>query len=117
MTAALLGSPSSPQEIDGLYESSAPAALAALRDLDGDDACRLVVGHQPTLGDLAATLIGGGQLNVGTACALGIGLSLDRWQDLRPGRAWLLWMLTPQLARALNATAPPPQDDPQPPSS
>ncbi len=94
-TARLLGLPDEPEPHDALYDTTPAEALAWLRDLPGDDDARLVVGHQPTWGALASALIGGGQLNVGTAHALGLGLTIDRWSDLRHSRAWLLFLLPP----------------------
>ncbi len=56
----------------------------------------MVVGHQPTWGDLIEELTGS-RVQVKTASVIGIDLAIMEWADVRTGRAELAYALQPRL--------------------
>ena len=80
-----------------LYEATATEVLTEILELETDDSPLVVAGHQPTSGDLASRLIGGGSFRVPTAGLIAIGFGAERWSDLRFGTGELLWMTIPKL--------------------
>lgn len=64
----------------------------------------MVVGHEPTLSQAAAWLLGGASLHLPTAAAAC--LAVDDWEALAPGAATLLWLITPRLFTDRRAGSP-----------
>jgi phosphohistidine phosphatase len=75
---------------DGLYGASAGELLARLRQLDDTTGSVLVIGHNPGIEDLAATLVGGGDepaQKFPTAALADLRAPIAGWGELRPGVA------------------------------
>lgn len=86
---------------EAIYDSSVDRLVNLLR-VEADDAGSLcVVGHEPTLSELVAVLIGGGRIHLPPAGCVRIDLAVERWRDLRPGCGVLAWMLVPKVLREL----------------
>lgn len=80
-----------------LYETSAEGALEVIRRHGQDAAVLLVVGHEPTSSSLISLLVGGGRHEMATAALAGIEADIDSWEDLKPGRSSLSFLLPPRL--------------------
>ncbi len=73
-----------------LYHASATSLLLRLAELPADVATAMVVGHLPTVGQLATALLSADQPPVDFEPASIVDLELpDVWSDLRPGSARL----------------------------
>lgn len=92
------------REIPALYESSVERALDVLRANGSDHPTLLVVGHEPTFSDLAATLCGGGSLRLPKAAVAHLVFDLEDWSRLEPGAGVLRALVTPAHAAALAAS-------------
>lgn len=57
----------------------------------------LVVGHEPTLSQLAETLIGGGTLRLPTGALARIDLDVAEWTQVGPGGGQIAWLVLPRL--------------------
>lgn len=83
---------------DGLYLAGAHGWLTRLRALDAESA--LVVGHNPGLQELVASLARPGDLRDRVVEKLPTGalatLEVDEWHELRPGSADLLDLVLPR---------------------
>lgn len=83
-----------------LYETTASAALDVIRRHGQDAEILLVVGHEPTSSGLISLLVGGGRHEVVTAAIAGLAIDIDKWEDLQPGLATLIFLLPPRLLEA-----------------
>lgn len=75
-----------------LYEATADTLLGRLQRVDSDVGCTMLIGHNPSMQDLAMLLVGAGdsamraQLSAKFPTAAALTLSLDRtWADLGAG--------------------------------
>ncbi|HYC24746.1 MAG TPA: histidine phosphatase family protein [Roseiarcus sp.] len=86
-----------------LYEATASQFLTALRALGDEHACPLVVGHNPSLGEVAIRLAGAGDRSTRERMAAKFSTSglaiLDfeakHWADIREGGGRLVAFVTP----------------------
>ena len=84
----------------GLYHASALALIERLHRLPSDVVEVLVVGHNPSLHDLASTLAPPGPAAFPTGALAGLLLEIDEWADLRRGCGTLADFVVPRsLAR------------------
>jgi phosphohistidine phosphatase len=82
----------------GLYGAGVQGALDEIRAEGGGAELLIVVGHEPTSSELAAVLIGGGQVALPTGAALRIDFEEAKtWADTAPGTGELAWLLVPRL--------------------
>jgi phosphohistidine phosphatase len=89
---------------DWLYGASARRVLTQLREIDPRFDCVMVVGHNPTLEDLALELTGDGdekamtqlQAKFPTGALATLHLGDSSWSQLRAGRAQLAAMVIPR---------------------
>lgn len=94
--AAEAGSwPSPIVEDERLCPGSARQVIEVVRERAGEMHRVLVVGHEPTLSQTAALLLGGASLRMATGAAACI--EVDGWETLGPEAGALLWMITPRL--------------------
>lgn len=97
-----------PREVEthvepGLYDASCAAAQAIVRALPDASASVMLVGHNPSLGDLANVLAGHGArhdlLQLGakfpTAGLAALEFEVDRWRDVEPASGKLVRFVTP----------------------
>ncbi len=89
-----------PVEIeDGLYGASADELLARLRRLDDDVESVLLIGHNPAIQDLAATLAAApntlSERKYPTGGLAGLAFN-GSWSQLQPGAAELLFFVIPR---------------------
>ena len=86
-----------------LYDASGEAWIAALRALPAKASCALVVAHEPGISEAAALLCEAeaGSFEVPTAGLLAFETPVERWRDLGPGDAMLVWFLRPKLVGRL----------------
>jgi phosphohistidine phosphatase len=92
---------------DEIYTADPGSLLALFHGFDDDVACALVIGHNPTLQDLALMLVGAGpadlreqlasKLPTGAVVTLSFG---DAWVDLAKGAAELDDFYTPRAPRS-----------------
>ncbi len=86
-----------------LYDAAAPALFACARALPDSRARVAFVGHNPGLGDLAASLAGSGAhadlrrmaAKFPTCAVAALDFSVRRWADIEPNAASLALFLTP----------------------
>ena len=102
-----LGGPRVPVRCEPELYLAAVATLEAVASrLPPSVATCLVVGHNPALEHLVATLAGAlVRLPTGATLLLRPGTELDpleRWSDLGPGTCTLEWLVTPRLLRRLR---------------
>jgi phosphohistidine phosphatase len=57
----------------------------------------LVVGHEPTLSQLAEFVIGGGALKLPTGALARIDLDVAEWTQVGPGCGHVAWLVLPRL--------------------
>lgn len=89
---------------DSIYESSPQAILKAIQDNGADARTLLVIGHNPSLQELAALLIAAGDVearqrlreNFPTAALAVIGLAAGDWRGLHPHAGRLEHFVTPK---------------------
>ncbi len=86
---------------EALY-GSVTDVLGELRRLPDSCGTVVVVGHEPTSSELAATLAGGGHLRLPTAAMVRIDLDVGTWADLRPDCGEIAWLMTPSLLEAVR---------------
>ncbi|MEM9291161.1 MAG: histidine phosphatase family protein [Acidobacteriota bacterium] len=84
---------------DCLYEGTAVEMLEILKRQPQAVSTLLLAGHQPTFSELAARLIGGGNLRIPTAAIACLELAVNEWPDIAPGCAELRWLLPPKLLK------------------
>jgi phosphohistidine phosphatase len=92
-----------PRYEPAVYDASSETLLRLVRDFDDETGTVMLLGHNPGLELLAATLIGGGPDRLRDrlgekfpTCALAvIDFDEDSWADIRPGAGRLALFLTP----------------------
>jgi phosphohistidine phosphatase len=88
---------------DALYLATPEALIARVRDIGGDVACAMIVGHNPGLHAAALTLAGRGrqkllaQLATKVPTAAVAVLQLPAWADVGTGSAELVAYASPKL--------------------
>jgi len=83
-------------EVDGLYGTSAAAALAVAADAPDAAERVMLVGHEPTWGYLVRALTGA-TVEMKTATVVGIDLQMDRWEHAPDAMGTLAYLLQPRL--------------------
>jgi phosphohistidine phosphatase len=86
------------------YSGDADDLLAVLQDLPREIERPLLVGHNPTLEETVALLLGEPWLGVRlpTAGLVRLDVKLDGWRDLEAGDGVLRWLVIPKLLRQLE---------------
>jgi phosphohistidine phosphatase len=85
-----------------LYAFETAALLELLRALEDDRPSVMIVGHNPTIGELAGTLASGGdglaelRAKYPTGALADLELAIDAWSDVRPGCGHLLAFVRPR---------------------
>jgi len=69
----------------GLYHASAEDLLERLRSADDGVTRILLIGHNPTLHELATTLAPPGPDAFPTGALAGLRLAIESWENIRPG--------------------------------
>jgi phosphohistidine phosphatase len=100
-----------------LYAASVDALLDALRECD-EEACVLLVGHNPGLEELICLLTGGDDaqtvVRLPTAALACLALDIEEWAEVHEACGHLAWLLTPRivypLLHAARDVAPPTTD-------
>ncbi len=82
--------------VEELYGSSPAAVLDVVSGAARAIGFLMIVGHQPTWGDLVEELTGA-RVQVKTASVIGIDLAIMEWDNVRSGRAELAYVLQPRL--------------------
>lgn len=82
---------------DDLYGGAPAAYLAVLREASDEHAVLLLCGHEPTLSELAAQLVGGGSFRMTPGAVVAIDFAVDRWRDVALGEGQLVFLLPPRL--------------------
>lgn len=81
---------------DGLYGTMVDGALAVVTEAPKEVETLMIVGHQPTWGQLAAHLTGA-NVQIKTATAVGIDLTINHWTDIGKARGSIVFVLHPRL--------------------
>lgn len=79
-----------------LYLASPGSAIDLLREQADDAMSVLLVGHQPTCGELVRRLTGDDPPRFVTAALACIHLDIDSWSEIEPYRGRLTWFSTPK---------------------
>ena len=69
----------------GLYHASTDDVLELLASTPDDLTEVMLIGHNPTLHDLAAALAPPGPDAFPTGALVAVGLAIDSWEEIRPG--------------------------------
>ena len=80
-----------------LYEATPFAALEEARAEPATTERLLLVGHQPTLGELVSLLVGGGNFQFPAGTMARVDLGIDHWQHAAYGKGQLVWFIVPRL--------------------
>lgn len=95
--------------VDNIYDASASDIMAAIADTPADVPSLMIVGHNPTLHEVAVALIASGDIDTREALREGlptsglvaIDFAYDEWQKLHPQSGRLERFVTP---RSLDPT-------------
>jgi phosphohistidine phosphatase len=82
--------------VPDLYGASPSSVLDVVGGTPRPIRCLMVVGHQPTWGDLVEALTGA-RVPFKTASVIGIDLAILEWGNVHSGRAELAFALSPRL--------------------
>ena len=86
-----------PVEVDSrLYGASAPGVLETMSELPADVDRVLLVGHQPTWGNLVPLMIGGGWVRFPTAAVACVDFGATAWTGVLAGRGELQYLVPPR---------------------
>lgn len=83
-----------------LYGASADEAIATLTELPSDVETVLLVGHQPTWGNLVVLMIGGGWVRFPTAALACVDFGATDWAAIGPGRGELQFLVPPKIVNS-----------------
>lgn len=101
LVAGAGGFPGEPVKVESLYGASAGNYLAVIHGQDDRLGTLLLIGHNPTLEDLLATLCGPCRCPLPTATVACLDTDLEHWSDLAPQSCHLRWLITPRLLRQI----------------
>lgn len=79
-----------------LYDTTVPAVVGRMHVVDEDVERLLVCGHEPTLSELVAHLVGGGRFHIATGGLACIRFELASWSEVRAGSGELLALVAPR---------------------
>lgn len=82
---------------DELYETDVAALIDLTRTVSAEHGRVLVIGHEPTLSELIASLCGGATVRFPTGALAAIECSVPDWAEVREGCGVLQWLVTPRL--------------------
>ena len=71
--------------------------MGAIVNAPNERGSLLLVGHQPTWSATAQLLTGGADIVLPTAAMLRLDFPAERWCDIQPGTAQLIWVVLPRL--------------------
>lgn len=83
-----------------IYEATARKLLEVAGDTEEDFDSLMLVGHQPGMGALVATLVGGAEVRFPTAAVARIEVDVYAWNEIEPGTGTLSWLLPPRVLEA-----------------
>ena len=81
-----------------LYGAGPDVVIEIIQDIDPSIERALIVGHNPTWADCASLFSGGSCFRFPTAAVASLDLQ-DPWPSFRPGKAELMWFVTPRLLK------------------
>jgi phosphohistidine phosphatase len=95
---------------DSFYGGSSQDFMAALKRLPDAVERPMLVGHNPTLEETVALLLGLGRegwsgdfaIRIPTAGLVCLDVDIEYWADLEPGDGTLRWFLIPKLVKAIQ---------------
>lgn len=87
---------------EDLYGASVGAVLELIQQMDDSAARVLLVGHQPTWSELISELTGGVTCRFPTAALARVDFEADRWDQVSPGHASLVWLVTPKIVKGMT---------------
>ena len=79
-----------------IYLASSNMLLDVIHDLSEDADKVMLVGHNPGLEDIIELLCGG-NVRMPTTAVASLRLYAEIWRDVRPGDAYLQWLIKPKL--------------------
>ena len=82
-----------------LYEGGVQDVLETIQGIDSSARAVLLVGHQPTWGEVVRRLAGDARIRVPTGTGVRIDLDIDAWTDAAFGDGIVEWVLPPRLLR------------------
>lgn len=82
--------------LDELYGADLAAVVGLVTALPAEHGRVLVLGHEPVLSELIATLCGG-KVRLPTGALAGIDCAGESWSEVREGCGVLQWLVTPRL--------------------
>lgn len=82
-----------------LYEGGVQDVLEAIRAVDGSMRSVLLVGHQPTWGEVVRRLAGDAQIRLPTGTGVRIDMERNKWSAAQFGDGVVEWVLPPRLLR------------------
>lgn len=86
------------KKVDDFYFGSLGEVLTHLKNLDNSIKRVLVVGHNPTWGQLAEKLVDGNiEIEMSTASLVSVDANIENWNDLELGRCQFNWLLKPKM--------------------
>lgn len=104
LVAPALGKPCPSRTVPSIYEAEAQAILKAIRNAPEESGTLLVIGHNPGLETLSASLAPRGEAGATarlktkypTAGLAVIAFGFETWADIAPGSGWLEAFATPK---------------------
>jgi phosphohistidine phosphatase len=110
MVAEACGYKKSIQWADSFYGGTSEDLLVALQRLPNSVERVMLVGHNPTMEETAATLLSAPldewrdewSISIPTAGLVCLDADITDWADLAPGDAILRWLLIPKLVKAIR---------------
>ena len=80
-----------------LYGADVSGLVELARSVPAEHGRVLIVGHEPTLSELIASLCGGAAVHFPTAALAGIECAVPEWAGVGAGCGVLQWLVTPRL--------------------
>ena len=83
---------------ESLYGASANGALSLIQDLDDGVDHAMVVGHEPTMGEIIRLFVGasGSNIHIPTAAVARVSFAAKTWESLYWGTGELEWFMRPK---------------------
>jgi phosphohistidine phosphatase SixA len=82
-----------------LYEGGVQDVLETIQGVDSAARAVLLVGHQPTWGEVVRRLAGDARIRVPTGTGVRIDVDIDAWSTTAFGDGVVEWVLPPRLLR------------------